>query len=120
MDPSVIFPLICFDTFPSDSITGALTLADSQIGANLCPDLRPQMVAYLAAHILTIAGRKLGASGDVAALAEGKLSITYSNSTADIKSGLSKTIYGQEFERLSRACTFTPRTRVNTIYGCYC
>lgn len=119
MEPDELLAIIAPE-FANIDATGAILVADMQISSKLCGDKRPLLVAYLAAHILTIGGRKMGASGDVASLTEGELSITYANSTADIKTSLSKTSYGQEFDRLSRGCIFTPRTRVSEVllYGC--
>ena len=106
-----------FSNYEEAEINGVIELAEQQIAPNLCGDMRPQLVAYLTAHMLTMSNRAGGATGDVESITEGHKSITYSNSTADVKSSLSKTSYGQEFDRLSRACVFSARTRVNRV--CY-
>jgi hypothetical protein len=98
--------------FAGVDLSGAIAIAELQIGPDMCGDKRPLLVAYLAAHLLTLARRKLGAGGDVAGLKEGALSITYTNGTSKISSGLSNTSYGREYDRLSRGCVFTPRTRM--------
>lgn len=88
-------------------VTGAVEAAEMQIADGLGGDKRPLLVAYLAAHILTIA-RRSGAGGGVAALKEGDLSINYTGSGE----GIMATSYGAEFDRLSRGCVFAARTRV--------
>ena len=105
-----------FSDLPEAEIQGAIDVADRQIAPNLCGDNRPTLVAYLAAHVLTIANKAGGATGDVASISEGHKSITYSNSTAEVRSSLSKTSYGQEYSRLSRLCVFSARTRVSDVY----
>lgn len=118
MDVAAILAIIAPE-FDGVDLTGAIAIAELQIGVGLCGDKRPLLVAYLAAHILTIARRKLGAGGDVRSLKEGGLSIEYSSGSAKIITGLSNTSYGQEYDRISKGCVFTPRTR-NTllINGC--
>lgn len=102
-----------FSDLAPEEIAGIITIADQQIAQGLCGDMRNTLVAYLAAHILTIANRAGGATGDVESISEGHKSIKYTNSTANVKNSLSKTSYGQEFDRLSRSCIFAARTRVS-------
>lgn len=105
-----------FGDIAQQELDDVIALADMQISKTLCGDNRNTLVAYLAAHILTIANRAGGATGDIASISEGHKSITYSNSTADVRTSLSKTSYGQEFDRLSKACVFAVRTRVDDVY----
>ena len=101
--------------FAEVAIADMITLADLQIANNLCNNVekRELIVAYLAAHMLTIANRKLGAAGDVQSMSEGRLSIAYTNGTSDIKTGLSNTSYGKECDRLAKSCVFPAMTRVS-------
>jgi hypothetical protein len=96
--------------------TGAIAVAEMQIASGLCGDRRPLLVAYLAAHILTIANKPSGVSGDIASVTEGKTSITYSNTPPSLASeGLSDTSYGREYDRLARSCIVAVRTRVDNV-----
>lgn len=104
-DPALILPVIAPE-FDGVDASDVLDIADMQIGAGLCGDKRPMLVAYLAAHILTIS-KRAGVSGGVSALSEGQLSINYGGSSE----GLHATSYGAEYDRLSKGCTFAARTR---------
>lgn len=89
-----------------------IDLADRQIKKGLCGDRRPELVAFLAAHYLTLAQRG-GASGTIDSMSEGQLSISYSHSNAEyINNSLDSTSYGQEYDRLSKQCILAIRTRV--------
>lgn len=110
MEPATLLATIAPE-FATVDATGAIGVAELQIAAGLCGDQRPLLVAYLAAHILTVAGRA-GAGGSVASLKEGQLSINYTTSAGGT---LQSTSYGSEYDRLSRACIFTPRTRVTHV-----
>ncbi len=95
------------------NVTGAIEVAEMQIALDLCGDKRPLLVAYLAAHILTIGGKAGGATGDLASLKEGGTAVSYKSSKPSIEStGLSDTSYGREYDRMSRGCVFAARTRV--------
>lgn len=85
----------------------AIGVAEMQVGINVGGDKRPLLVAYLAAHVLTLAQRR-GAAGSVSGMSEGSLSISYGGGGE----GLGATSYGAEFERISRGCVFASRTRV--------
>lgn len=99
----------------------AIEAADLQVKPGLCGNLRPQLVAYLAAHILTIGGRASGASGAIASVTEGKTSITYNNAKPYLSTGgLSDTSYGREYDRLRRSCIMAVRTRITDISDCGC
>lgn len=105
-DAATLFATIAPDLSGSD-VSGAIDVAEMQIADGLCGDKRPLLVAYLAAHIITLSKRG-GASGGVSALREGQLSINYGGSG----DGLHATSYGAEYDRLSKGCTFAARTRV--------
>lgn len=99
-----------FDDVTDEEAGAFIALADLQVASDLCDtEKRELIVAYLTAHMLTISRRKLGASGDIASLAEGKLSITYNNAVTNIKTGLNSTIYGKEYDRLSKSCIISAR-----------
>src|SRR5690606_14584612 len=98
--------------FAEIDASGAISVAEMQIASSLGGTKRPMLVAYLAAHILTIGGRPGGATGDIESLTEGRVSVKYTNKNSKItSSGLSSTSYGRDFDRLSRAYIFSARTR---------
>jgi hypothetical protein len=109
--------------FASIDTSGAITVAEMQIAPDLCGDKRPMLVAYLAAHILTRGRRAGGATGSIASITEGDVTVTYVNKKGFIETtGLSNTGFGEEFDRLRRGCLVAMRTRVNcvcrsSIYG---
>ena len=84
---------------------GAIYIADSQ--APQCKN-RDLAVAYLAAHIL--ATSKTNGAGAVSGMSEGSLSLSFATSGKD--NSLSSTSYGNEYLRLTSACIFTARTRI--------
>lgn len=104
-----------FSDLQADELNAIIELADLQVAKNLCGENRNTLVAYLAAHILTVAGKAGGATGDVESITEGHKSITYSNSNADVRTSLSRTSYGQEFDRLAKSCIFSARTRMSNV-----
>lgn len=81
------------------NLNGAITMAEGQVAANHCQ--RESAVAYLAAHILTIAGRG-GTGGAVTSETEGSLSRSFGSTGST--DGLGSTSYGQEVQRLNRLC----------------
>ena len=85
---------------------GAIFIADSQAPA-YCKN-RDLAVAYLAAHIL--ATSKTNGAGAVSGMSEGSLSLSFATSGND--NSLSSTSYGNEYLRLTSACIFTARTRI--------
>ena len=107
--PAEILPVIAPELTGDRS--AVIVLADMQIAPGLCGDKRPLLVAYLAAHIATLAERG-GASGGVASMTEGSLAVSFGGA---MKDGLGATSYGQEYDRLSRACVFAAGTRMS--YG---
>jgi hypothetical protein len=113
--PAELFVIVAPE-FRDIDFTGAIMVADMEIGQGLCADKRPLLVAYLAAHILTIANPSGGSSANIGSLTEGGTSVRYENMRAVIQTtGLSDTSYGREFDRLRRGCIFAVRTRVNDI-----
>lgn len=83
-----------------------IDLAEQQTG-QVFKAARNHAVALLAAHTMTVTGRK-GASGSVAALKEGSLSVSFSaNGNTD---ELAATSYGAELLRLRRAYIMGART----------
>ena len=107
--PADLIATIAPEFVDSAQLNGAIDIADMQTAEGLCGDKRPLLVAYLAAHVLTLASRK-GSGGPITSLTEGSLSIGFGSS--GVMGSLSQTGYGQEYYRLSRACVFAPRTRV--------
>jgi Protein of unknown function (DUF4054) len=102
--------------YASIDVSGAIDVAEMQIATGLCGDKRPLLVAYLAAHILTIGGKAGGATGNLSSLKEGGTAVTYKSAQAAIETtGLSDTSYGREYDRLSRGCVFAARTRVTNV-----
>lgn len=93
--------------------SAAIAVAEMQVGVGFCGDKRPLLVAYLAAHILTLGQRSGGAAGSVTNMTEGKLSIGFGGS--GMIGSLGQTSYGTEYDRISRGCTFTARTRVTDL-----
>jgi len=79
-----------------------IDLADAQVASGFCQ--RELAVAYLAAHSIAMSDRGAsGGAGSVTSLSEGDLSVSYGNAMGST-SNLSATTYGQEFERIKRAC----------------
>jgi hypothetical protein len=107
--PAQLLPVIAPE-LTSDQST-VIAIAEMQIAPGLCGDKRPLLVAYLAAHIATVAARG-GVSGGVASMTEGSLAVSFGGA---MKDGLGATSYGQEYDRLSRACVFAAGTRAS--YG---
>jgi hypothetical protein len=107
-NPADILPIIAPE-IDAAKYSGGIEVAEMQIAAGLCGDKRPMLVAYLAAHILTLSGRA-GVSGAVTAQSEGGLSESYGQVMGG-RDALASTSYGAEYDRMSRACVFAPRTR---------
>lgn len=110
MDPIEIFRAIApeFDYLEDDDLERYLEIAGLEVPIGFCGDKRPLLVAYLIAHMVTIARRSMGASGEVSSITEGSLSISYGKGNNISKSiGLSNTSYGQEYDRLFRSCSFS-------------
>ena len=84
---------------------GALLIAESQ--APQCKN-RDLAVAYLAAHILSTS--KTNGAGAVSGMSEGALSLSVA--TSGNNNSLSSTSFGNEYLRLTSACIFTARTRI--------
>lgn len=84
---------------------GALLIAESQ--APQCKN-RDLAVAYLAAHILSTS--KTNGAGAISGMSEGALSLSFA--TSGDSNSLSSTSFGNEYLRLTSACIFTARTRI--------
>lgn len=114
MTASEIFDLIAPELLSNINKTSALDLAEIQIKADFCGDKRPMLVAYLAAHILSMSLRGSAAAGSLTSISEGSLSLGFSGS-GSVMGALGQTQYGVEFDRLSRSCVFAIRTRVQSV-----
>tara|TARA_R100000655_G_scaffold16426_4_gene35704 strand:- start:10312 stop:10653 length:342 start_codon:yes stop_codon:yes gene_type:complete len=102
-----LIPVIAPELVDNPQLTGAIVMAEDQVAADHCR--REQAVAYLAAHILTTAGRG-GTGGAVASETEGSLSRSFASPEAAAGT-LGSTGYGQELQRLNRICYgFSART----------
>ena len=105
MTPSELLEIIAPDLSSLPNKDGALLIADSQ--APECKN-RDLAVAYLAAHIL--ATSKTNGAGAVSGMSEGALSLSFA--TSGNNNSLSSTSFGNEYLRLTSACIFTARTRI--------
>jgi hypothetical protein len=102
MTPSDLIPIIAPELISAPSLAGALDMAEDQVAAGHCK--RVYAVAYLAAHILTVAGRA-GTGGAVTSESEGSLSRGYAIAGGVIgMTRMDSTSYGQEVQRLNRIC----------------
>ena len=111
-DPALILPVIA-NEFDGVDATDIIALAEIQIKQGFCGNKRPLLVAYLAAHMLTISERSGGSTGGLTSIKEGQLSKGFSGGGANGGTGLHSTSYGQEYDRMSRACAFSVMTRVS-------
>lgn len=105
MTPSELLEIIAPDLSTLPNKDGALLIAESQ--APECKN-RDLAIAYLTAHIL--ASSKTNGAGAVSGMSEGALSLSFATSGKD--NSLSSTSYGNEYLRLTSACIFTARTRI--------
>lgn len=87
--------------------SAVIEIASQKVGSAF-GDSQNLATAYMAAHMLTLQGRK-GNGGAVKSIKEGSLSITYTGS--DFMDGLGSTSYGQEFKLMQKQCLFAARTR---------
>ncbi|MFC3227336.1 DUF4054 domain-containing protein [Marinibaculum pumilum] len=113
MAPENILPIVAPELADTDPyrIAGAVELAGGQVG-QVFGAKRDTAIAYLAAHMLTIAKRD-GAGGVVTSQREGDLAVSFGAVGGVVgMTELHTTSYGQEFVRLRRATVFGPRTRV--------
>ena len=106
-------------TSPKYDVDGAIIVAKIRVDSSLSITLTPPeetynlLIAYFAAHILSIGGRPMGGSGDISSMQVGAVSVTYSTNKISPKSamtGLSETTFGREYILLSRPYRFSPRT----------
>lgn len=94
-----LIPIIAPELIGNSNLSGAITLAESQVAADHC--YRDAAIANLAAHILTLA-RRGGSAGAVSGKTEGSLSISYGAQA--VMGAIGTTAYGQELTRLNRLC----------------
>jgi len=109
-----LIPVIAPDLAADPQLSGAIAIADGQIGPLIGGSQRDTLVAYLAAHILTLAKRSAStgaASGEITSLREGGLAMTFSTGGSSGSTTLATTAFGAEFARLSRGYIFAPGTR---------
>ena len=101
-----LIPIIASELVGHANLAGAITMAEGQIAADHC--FLDEVVAYTAAHILTVAGRS-GSGGAIASETEGSLSRSFA--AGGDGAGLGSTSYGLEVKRLNRLCYgFSART----------
>ena len=104
-----LIPIIAPELAGHAGLAGAVTMAEGQIAADHC--FLDQVVAYTAAHILTVAGRG-GTGGAVTSETEGGLSRSFGVAGGVVgATRLDSTAYGLEAQRLNRLCYgFSART----------
>lgn len=108
--------LIIAPEFVGMDLTGVIAIAELRVAKGFCGDKRDLIVAYLAAHIKTIADKTAGTDGSIDNMSEGGLSLSYSTVTSDINNNYTSTPYGREYESLIEGCVITPRTRRTCDY----
>jgi hypothetical protein len=100
-------------------VDGAIVVAQIRVDSTLPSYVKENenaynlLIAYLAAHTLTIGGRPMGSSGDISSMQVGAVSVTYStNKTSEkyARTGLTETSFGREYIRLSDPYRFSPTT----------
>lgn len=115
MTPQEIIAIIAPEFVNNPTLSGAIELATNRLGKILIPDDsiesaledRNTLIAYLAAHILTIANRPGGATGDISSMQIGAASISYTNNKTNQKyvDNLVLTSYGREYLALKSKYT---------------
>lgn len=101
MTPAQWIPIIAAE-FATVDLSGAISAAELRIRDGLGGDKRPLLVAYLAAHIYTVAIRSSGGTGAISKVSEGGVSIEYDNGTnSKIIQRHSSTTYGKEYDSMS-------------------
>jgi Protein of unknown function (DUF4054) len=94
-----------FESLSNETVQKWLDLANVEVTkTGFKPEIREQIIVYLVADRMTNSFKQKGASGEVASVSEGSLSITYAKGDC---SG-----YRQIYKRLVKAHTITPLTRV--------
>lgn len=97
-----LIPIIAPELVGNANLAGAITMAEEQLAVDHCR--REQAVAYMAAHILTIATRG-GTGGAVTSETEGSLSRGFGTAGGVVgMTRLDSTSYGQEVARMNRIC----------------
>lgn len=112
-----------FDTVDSDRLTAIISIASSQVGRAF-GSKRNLAAAYLAAHMLEVAGdaggTTSGTGGVVTMEKEGQLARSYGGIGGTSGEGMTRydrTVWGQEFVRLRKQCVMTPRTATSIEIG---
>lgn len=100
-------------------VDGAIVVAQIRVDSTLPSYVKENenaynlLIAYLAAHTLTIGGRPMGSSGDISSMQVGAVSVTYStNKTSQryTRTSLMQTSFGNEYINLSEPYKFSPTT----------
>ena len=108
-DAGTLFDLIAPELADSANKQAAIDLADGQTSEVVFKEQRPYAVALLAAHTLTVAGRK-GQSGGVSSTKEGSLSLGFGRVNPMGSAQLETTSYGAELVRMRQAFIMGART----------
>lgn len=101
LNASETFDLIAPNLVAAINKAEMLLLADEWVPAGLPATKRPQCVAYLAAHWLTLRDNE-GAAGAVTSRKEGQLQVNYGGATGQ---RFGTTSYGQVYSQLLKSLT---------------
>lgn len=94
-----------FQSLPDETVEQWLELMGCEVTkAGFKPEIRAQIIIYLTADRMVNSFRQSGTSGEIIGVSEGGLSITYANNGS--------TGYRKTYERLVKAHTITPLTRM--------
>jgi hypothetical protein len=105
----------------SDLLDGAIEAAELLIAPDLCGDRRSLLVAYLAAHLLTISLAYDGAIGAISSYKEGDVAITYNNGKSGIDSSdYNTTSYGRMYNQIASSCVIPIVMDFPIDGGCGC
>jgi hypothetical protein len=92
------------DILDTGEIQTYLNIASTQLtNSSWSTSQKDLLIAYLAAHIATIALKKKGVSGSVDSISEGNLSMSYNSFNA--KDNYDTTTYGREYKSKLRSFT---------------
>jgi hypothetical protein len=93
-----------FQLLPDETVKEWLGLMECEVTkSGISEDIRAKIIVYLAAHNMVNAFKQKGVSGEVVAVSEGNLSITYANEKT--------TGYFATYQRLLKAHVVRPITR---------
>ena len=110
--PEMLIATICPSLAGSPSLSVYVEMASIMTSQDFFGPLYARAVALRASHMFTMDTRALGASGAIAGLQEGKLSVRY-QASAD-SSDLGQTGYGKSLQTLMSS---RPKMGVNSLYG---